>query len=251
MKQNVSRVIILISGATGAGKNFFANALRDDLCDVNGGDVVIGEEFFAKHLKKCCEVISDVVRPHLKNPEDLAHERFYSKRTEVSRRLMQVFGTEIGRVLFGPNVWADLLVRDVTEFFLANNNDDACLQVMIVTDLRFDNELHVVMEAFLDKCIILPVNIVDPTAETKPLDAIHTHASENGLTIIEENYIIVKNIKGQTAPEELLHQFRTELAHKFGHIDDPTISMLWKLSHLRVTFSLFICNDEAIFNNVP
>lgn len=50
--------------------------------------------------------------------------------TEV-RRLVQAFGTEVGRSLFGYDVWVDQLERRVRE---------AQVQAIVVTDVRFPNE---------------------------------------------------------------------------------------------------------------
>lgn len=47
------------------------------------------------------------------------------------RRLMQAFGTEVGRNLFGYNVWVDQLERRARE---------TGAQAIVVTDVRFDNE---------------------------------------------------------------------------------------------------------------
>jgi deoxynucleotide monophosphate kinase-like protein len=53
------------------------------------------------------------------------------------RRLMQVFGTEVGRMLFGTNVWVDLLAAK----FPDTGNDDTRY---VITDCRFDNEVDFV-----------------------------------------------------------------------------------------------------------
>lgn len=47
------------------------------------------------------------------------------------RRLMQLFGTEVGRNLFGHNVWVDQLARRAR---------DQGADAIVVTDVRFDNE---------------------------------------------------------------------------------------------------------------
>lgn len=47
------------------------------------------------------------------------------------RRLMQAFGTEVGRTLFGYDVWVDQMDRRVR---------DAGVDAVVVTDVRFTNE---------------------------------------------------------------------------------------------------------------
>jgi hypothetical protein len=49
------------------------------------------------------------------------------------RRLLQVFGTEVGREVFGETVWVDMLDRKV-ESILNEGRD------IVVTDIRFPNE---------------------------------------------------------------------------------------------------------------
>lgn len=51
-----------------------------------------------------------------------------------ARRLLQVMGTEVGRMLFGENVWVDIA-------------DDKIAKIpgdVVITDVRFDNEAEYV-----------------------------------------------------------------------------------------------------------
>lgn len=49
------------------------------------------------------------------------------------RRLMQVFGTEVGRMLFGENVWVDVLKKQFPRLDDPNSR-------YVITDCRFTNE---------------------------------------------------------------------------------------------------------------
>jgi hypothetical protein len=53
------------------------------------------------------------------------------------RRLMQVFGTEVGRQIVGPNVWVDSLLRKIEQ-----EKPD----VAVITDCRFPNELAAIRD---------------------------------------------------------------------------------------------------------
>ena len=53
------------------------------------------------------------------------------------RRLMQVFGTEVGRSFFGENVWVDILFRRFPDVF----DDDTRY---VITDCRYGNECEFV-----------------------------------------------------------------------------------------------------------
>ena len=55
------------------------------------------------------------------------------------RRLMQVFGTEVGRSFFGDNVWIDILAKR----YPAISDDDTRY---VITDCRFENECEFVQQ---------------------------------------------------------------------------------------------------------
>ena len=52
------------------------------------------------------------------------------------RRLLQVFGTEVGRDMFGPEVWVDQVFKKIDTFPPG--------QRVVVTDVRFQNEADAV-----------------------------------------------------------------------------------------------------------
>lgn len=79
------------------------------------------------------------------------------------RRLMQVFGTEVGRNLLGQNVWVDTLFRQLEE----ERPERA-----VITDCRFENEVRAVILAggfpvWVKRPGVAPVN---------------SHVSDNALT---------------------------------------------------------------------
>lgn len=53
------------------------------------------------------------------------------KATDEGRRLLQAMGTEVGRAMFGENVWLDIAAKKI----------DAVSGPVVVTDIRFENEL--------------------------------------------------------------------------------------------------------------
>lgn len=53
---------------------------------------------------------------------------------DEGRRLLQVMGTEVGRMLFGENVWVDIADRKI----------QAIDGPVVITDVRFDNEAEYV-----------------------------------------------------------------------------------------------------------
>jgi hypothetical protein len=59
-----------------------------------------------------------------------------AKRFMDVRRLLQRIGTEAGREILGPNVWVDVVSGRVTAAAMCGCHG------VVITDLRFDNELH-------------------------------------------------------------------------------------------------------------
>lgn len=57
---------------------------------------------------------------------------------DEARRLLQVFGTEVGRNLFGENVWSDIMKRRVSEASVTHD--------VVVTGIRFPNEVTAIRE---------------------------------------------------------------------------------------------------------
>lgn len=55
------------------------------------------------------------------------------------RRLLQVFGTEVGRDLFGENVWVDIMAKRASAALEGGHN-------VIVTGLRFINEIEAIIK---------------------------------------------------------------------------------------------------------
>lgn len=135
-------MLIAFSGLKGSGKDTaaevlieeygftkiaFADALREALL-VLDPVVIIEEDWQPLVITKLSKVVSE-------------YGWDWAKRSlpEV-RRLMQVFGTEVGRMLFGENVWVDILSKRYPDIA-----DDATRYV--VTDCRFPNEVEFVRKS--------------------------------------------------------------------------------------------------------
>lgn len=59
------------------------------------------------------------------------------------RRLMQVFGTEVGRQILGENVWVDLLAKKYRDIAASSSR-------YVITDCRFPNEVNFVKDTYGD-----------------------------------------------------------------------------------------------------
>lgn len=77
-----------------------------------------------------------------------------------TRGLLQRFGTEVGRKLWGENFWVDRAMEKASQFDL-----------VVITDVRFPNEYQAIKEAGGEVWRIEKVGV----------DAVNAHASETSL----------------------------------------------------------------------
>jgi hypothetical protein len=143
-------MLIALSGLKGSGKDTaaevmieeygftriaFADALREALVVLNPyiDEVVSSDTEY--------DSVSYVVpTPLAELVEEYGWD--YTKRNfPEARRLLQVMGTEVGRMLFGENVWIDYLVKKYPNISRTNTR-------YVITDCRFENEAQFVQDAF-------------------------------------------------------------------------------------------------------
>ena len=95
-----------------------------------------------------------------------------AKKTEEVRRLLQIFGTEIGRSLLGENIWVELATRNLE----SSKN-------YVFTDVRFPNEA--------DK--IKNLGGLIWRVERPSINAINNHSSEVALNGYHYDAIITND----------------------------------------------------------
>ena len=122
-------MIIGLSGYAQSGKDTVAQLL----CLNNG----YKRRSFAQPMRDALLLLNPIVKcgdrvMHLDEAVDM-HDWEWAKRNTDARRLLQVFGTEVGRGMFGENVWVDMAMRDL-------NYDDK----IVISDVRFPNEAHAI-----------------------------------------------------------------------------------------------------------
>ncbi len=103
------------------------------------------------------------------------------------RRLMQTLGTEWGRELINPNIWTLMAHQKLLHDGYG----------MIIPDVRFDNEAK-----FIRKINGVVIHLHRPDAVT-----VEAHASEAGVTMLPEDYLIVND----GTLEDLQHSVRSLL----------------------------------------
>lgn len=99
------------------------------------------------------------------------------------RRFLQVLGTEVGRDMFGEDVWVDLMADKIEKLHAEGKN-------VVVTGIRFPNEVDLIKRLGVAMWVKRP-----PLTAT---DAVSTHASENSVTEEDFDYVLFNN---KTLPE--------------------------------------------------
>lgn len=204
------KYIILMSGKINSGKNFFAEKLTKEFeekgmkveHDLFAKDLKNGakEDFsivtdylnsFAEKLKSSVNVLFDTAK-YEANPlgtqlDDLidelktVDENWYEDKTELTRLVLQLYGTEIFRNRVDTDHWA----KQVMNRAIASDAD-----VYIATDTRFPNEISVFSDVVDSDVQVLPIRIERPV-DTK--SNIAEHSSETSLDDWTEWSYIINN----------------------------------------------------------
>jgi hypothetical protein len=97
------------------------------------------------------------------------------------RRLLQVFGTEVGRNMFGNNFWVDLTLNSLKE------------ENVVISDVRFKNEADAIKSAGgqvwrINRHGVGPVT--DHSSEIDLDDYLFDHIIDNDYSVVDLNNII-------------------------------------------------------------
>lgn len=107
----------------------------------------------------------------------------YAKRYTDARRLIQVFGTEVGRDMFGENFWIDQAMKGISSS-----------QKVVFTDVRFPNEASAIKDLKGEVWRVMRPGY----------SPVNDHPSESALDYWKFDRIIMNNtgldgLKGQVA----------------------------------------------------
>lgn len=164
------KIILLLAGKAGSGKNTFANAMPQ-----------YRQFAFADPLKTAAQAISGQPLEdfHLQNRKNtpLRHIPAHTPRT-----LLQWLGTDICRKHLCDDLWARLLIERIH----AESEGIPDFQA-VVTDCRFENEYTAVRNAFPYDLVAM-VRIKSPWAGIAP-----DHASEQWTPEFEKIFCTVHN----------------------------------------------------------
>jgi len=200
--------VLLISGKTRCGKNQFAQFVKSEF---QKRGFKVSEDLFARSLKDGCKEdfrklvnVLDNIREEIQskiglfadqrvnmlhpdmiesidksiNRLKVTDENWYEDKTDITRNILQLYGTEIFRKRVDENWW----VKQVKNRCIASQDD-----VIIVTDCRFPNEITEMMcEEY--ETIVIRINRNINTQEL-----IASHDSETSLDDWNNWNFIVEN----------------------------------------------------------
>ena len=124
--------------------------------------------------------------------DELGWEQAKTKYTEI-RRLLQVMGTDVGRMMFGENVWVDIADKNIRDNKLDN---------VVITDARFSNEID-----YVKRNGGFTVRIVRPG-----YGPVNSHVSDTGIADLKVDHEIVND-----GDVPWLNLQLDELMHKLCH----------------------------------
>lgn len=194
------KTVILISGKMQSGKNVVGSIIEKEIKYINKTSKHL---FFAKPLKDACKndfqkvkeyfnsFVSDIIEKYnYVVPNELfkdinklliEDENFYENKTELTRILLQIYGTEIFRNRVDENYWVDKLSNEIK-----NGKDD----YYIITDVRFPNEIDYLKQSLVSdyqRYKIVTIRVERPLERN---NIIHEHPSESALDSYNFDYII-------------------------------------------------------------
>ena len=185
------RHIILLSGHYGSGKDTFADNIGRCISDFD-----IGRFSFGGALKDVVVELASMLTTHTLDRSRMDALEYketttvpiYASGGEVVkeyrvRHILQYVGTDVLRRYLGDNVFAHKTVDDIQRFLCDGG------RVVMITDLRFPNELACVREAFAKdtNTTVSVVRIV------RSLASASSHVSETLYDAIPYDFLVENN----------------------------------------------------------
>jgi dephospho-CoA kinase len=164
--------VVLVSGKLQSGKNTFTDFFIEEVKHTK----TIDFEYFAKPVKQeCREVFKNLINylneiSKKYNIEELKteEESWYEKKNEITRILLQTYGTDIFRDKVDSNWWAKKL-----KYKLLKREED----VIVITDVRFKSEVEIISELEKNNIQVYKIRI-ERSNFVRDDNPIHKHQSE-------------------------------------------------------------------------
>jgi hypothetical protein len=155
------------------GLSGYARSGKDTVAQYLASTYDFSQYSFAEPIKKAVYTLNPKIdkRTHYADiVDEYGLEAAKSAHPEI-RRLLQVFGTEVGRKMFGENFWVDLCLNNIRS------------ERAVISDVRFPNEA----EAIRNKGgFVYRINRPN-------IEAVNTHISETALDDFEFDEVITNS----------------------------------------------------------
>lgn len=183
-KLDDSVVLIGLVGHAGSGKDTFAQIVRalfENATKEEAFDWVVSSESFAAPIKSMVAMLLDFFGvASIMNRDAMNEYLDGSYKEEVidtigmsPRQLQQTLGTEWGRNIVNENLWLNSMAQRLPQYNEAKKHGHKGA-VVLVTDVRFDNEAHVIQQ--------LGGKLVYITHGDRVLEHNSKHVSEQGIS---------------------------------------------------------------------
>jgi len=171
----LSKIKVLgISGKAGVGKDFISSRLIAPMLFENKRFIQLS---FADHFK-----YEAIVK------DKLSRDKVFGKKDEKTRKILQNYGTELGRNKYGDNIWLNIVREKILQ------ESERGINHFIITDVRFPNEKNFIeseMNGFVIR-IVAPdrhlKRLQEESSDEKVQQIIANHPSETSLDNQEFKY---------------------------------------------------------------
>lgn len=178
-------MIIGIAGKMGCGKDYVCNNVIVPLLKTNGKNFL--QVSFA-----------DQIKVNVMTKQNIKFEDVYVSKTNDTRRLLQMEGTENGRNVLGKDIWIKYFANWISVY------KSRGVDTFICTDVRFQNELDYI-KGFGG--IVIKIDaptrnlnrlIQESNGNETTLQSLRSHPSECDLDDIPNDYydLVIKNDPG-------------------------------------------------------
>lgn len=124
-------MIVGLSGYARSGKDTIAEILI-----MNYGFKRLA---FADNIRKAVKVLNPIITGDIRANDMIdSYGWEVAKSTPEMRRILQVFGTEVGRQMFGEDFWVQQVFRQMEQ--------DNVYENFVITDVRYPNEADFIRE---------------------------------------------------------------------------------------------------------
>lgn len=174
--------IILINGKKRSGKDYLAFTLKtliEETVLPKSLNKRVGIYRFADRLK---EIMCTTLNIDLETLDDYKNKEedvmINGKNVTNVRKILQTFGTDAMKPIFGNDIWVELLYNEIKS---SNCSKDKSTSTSIISDWRYMNEYEYLKNQ--KDCEIIKIRVIN-----RDILNIDKHSSENELNDMEFDY---------------------------------------------------------------